>query len=106
MRIWNQVSGECVQSVDSGSQICSLFWIKNENQIVTSHGYIENDLCVWNSDSLDKVSVMRSHKARVISAVASPDQSVVCSSSSDQTIRFWRLQSYKCTLENPFCILK
>jgi cell division cycle protein 20 (cofactor of APC complex) len=47
MRFWDVDTGKCLKTVNTESQVCSLIWNKNEREILSSHGYSNNQLCVW-----------------------------------------------------------
>jgi len=38
------------------TQVCSLQWSRHEREILSSHGYSKNQLCLWKYPSLVKVS--------------------------------------------------
>ena len=39
IKFWNASSGAVLQSVDTGSQVCSLLWSKHQKELVSSHGF-------------------------------------------------------------------
>jgi len=47
IKFWNAANGAVLQSVDTGSQVCSLQWSKHDKELLSSHGYSENQLCLW-----------------------------------------------------------
>lgn len=38
-------------------QVCALQWSRHEREILSSHGYSKNQLCLWKYPSLVKVSM-------------------------------------------------
>ena len=52
IRFWNTATGQALQSVDTGSQVCNLSWSKNVNEIVSTHGYSQNQIIVCKYPSL------------------------------------------------------
>lgn len=71
-------------------QVCALQWNRHEREIVSSHGYSKNQLCVWKYPSLAKVGEMTGHTARALHMATSPDGSSVVTAGADETLRFWR----------------
>jgi cell division cycle protein 20 (cofactor of APC complex) len=93
MKFWNASSGALLNSVDTGSQVCALQWNPKENEILSSHGYAENQLCLWKYPTLAKVKELKGHTSRVLHMATSPDGSMVVSGAADETLRFWNVFS-------------
>jgi WD40 repeat protein len=47
IRIWDVAEGRSVATVDTGSQVCNLFWSRRWNEIISAHGYNRNEINVW-----------------------------------------------------------
>ena len=102
IRFWNTSNGQCVNAVDTKSQVCSLVWSKDYKELVSSHGYSENQLIVWKYPTMEKVTELTGHTARVLHLALTPDGETVISASADETIRFWRcFESTKKTKSSP-----
>lgn len=91
IKIWNAANGACLNSVDTGSQVCSLLWNPHEKELLSSHGFSENQLSLWKFPSMARVKDLRSHSARVLHLAMSPDGTTVCSAAADETLRFWKV---------------
>ena len=89
IKFWNTTSGSLTQSIDTGSQVCSLIWSKHQKEICSSHGFSENQLILWKYPTMTKVQEFKSHTARVLNMEMSPDGRSVVSVSADETLRFW-----------------
>ncbi|GLH08895.1 Protein cortex [Gryllus bimaculatus] len=96
IRFWNCSSGTCLNSVDTKSQVCSLLWSKTYKEIVSAHGYANNELIVWKYPTMNKVAELTGHTSRVLHLTMSPDGSTVLSAGADETLRFW-----KCFVPDP-----
>jgi cell division cycle 20, cofactor of APC complex len=90
IRFWNTATGSQLNSIDTGSQVCSLAWSRHERELLSSHGYSKNQLCLWRYPSLTKVAELTGHTARVLHMATSPDGSSVVTAGADETLRFWR----------------
>lgn len=44
---WNTTRLENINSLETGSQVCNLLFSKNVNELVSTHGYSQNQVCVW-----------------------------------------------------------
>lgn len=91
LRFWNTASGACVNSIDTKSQVCSILWSPHEKELVTSHGFSQNQLTVWKYPSLARMAELKGHTSRVLHMALSPDGQTVVSAAADETLRFWKI---------------
>jgi cell division cycle protein 20 (cofactor of APC complex) len=91
LRFWNTSTGECLNSIDTKSQVCSVLWAKYDRELVSSHGFSKNQLCVWKYPSLAKIGELTGHTSRVLHMAMSPDGTQVVSAAGDETLRFWKI---------------
>ena len=61
----------------TGSQVCNLAWSKNVNEIVSTHGYSQNQIIVWKYPSMNKLATLTGHSTRVLYLATSPDGQTV-----------------------------
>ncbi|KAK3189105.1 hypothetical protein Dsin_028666 [Dipteronia sinensis] len=47
IKFWNTHTGACLNSIDTGSQVSALLWNKNERELLSSHGFTQNQLTLW-----------------------------------------------------------
>lgn len=57
----------------TGSQVCNLSWSKNVNEIVSTHGYSQNQIIVWKHPTMTKLATLTGHTLRVLYLAVSPD---------------------------------
>jgi cell division cycle protein 20 (cofactor of APC complex) len=91
IKFWNTTTGSCLQSIDTKSQVCALLWNRHDKEIVSSHGFSQNQLIVWKYPSMVKIAELTGHTSRVLHLAASPDGQTVVSGAGDETLRFWRI---------------
>ncbi|GAB2299797.1 Protein FIZZY-RELATED 3 [Dionaea muscipula] len=91
IRFWNTTNGNQLNSMDTGSQVCNLAWSKNVNEIVSTHGYSQNQVMVWKYPSLTKVATLTGHSFRVLYLAMSPDGQTIVTGAGDETLRFWNI---------------
>jgi len=89
IKFWNTQTGALLNSIDTGSQVCSLQWNPFEKEILSSHGFARNQLCLWKYPSMTKIKELEGHVSRVLYTAVSPDGGTVVSAAADETIRFW-----------------
>lgn len=85
------VKGTVVNEIDTGSQVCNIAWSKNSNEIVSTHGYSQNQIVVWKYPSMTQVASLTGHTYRVLYLAMSPDGRVVVTGAGDETLRFWSI---------------
>ena len=66
IKFWNTHTGACLNSVDTGSQVCALLWNKNERELLSSHGFTQNQLTLWKYPSMVKMAELNGHTSRVL----------------------------------------
>eukprot|EP00850_Spirogloea_muscicola_P013187 SM000088S23728 [mRNA] locus=s88:331340:333659:- [translate_table: standard] len=91
IKFWNTHTGALVSSIDTNSQVCSLLWSQHEREILSSHGFSQNQLCLWRYPSMTKAAELTGHTARVLHLAQSPDGLTVLSAAADETLRFWKV---------------
>lgn len=89
IRFWNTLTGQAINEIDTGSQVCNLAWSKNSNEIVSTHGFSENQIVVWKYPSMSQVATLTGHTYRVLYLAMSPDGQVIVTGAGDETLRFW-----------------
>lgn len=70
-------------------QVSSLLWNESYKEIVSGHGYPNNQLTIWQYPSMSKKADLTGHTNRILQMVQSPDQAKVMSAAGDETLRLW-----------------
>lgn len=91
IKFWNTSSGALLNSIDTGSQVCSIIWSKTQRELCSSHGYSQNQLILWKYPSMTKIKELTGHTARVLNMDISPDGTSIVSAGADETLRFWNV---------------
>jgi cell division cycle protein 20 (cofactor of APC complex) len=91
IKFWNTHTGACLNSIDTHSQVCALQWNRHERELLSSHGFSQNQLCLWKYPTMTKMAELTGHTARVLHLAQSPDGATVVSAAADETLRFWRV---------------
>ena len=92
IKIYDTSQEQPLVSQDTGSQVCALKWAATANEIVSTHGYSQNHVCIWQvGQTLTSQAVLTGHTSRVLFLALSPDGSTVATASGgDHSLRFWR----------------
>lgn len=91
IKFWNSNTGACLNSVNTGSQVCCLLWNRHERELLSSHGFNDNQLILWKYPSMVKLSELYGHTKRVLYMTQSPDGYTVASAAADETLRLWKV---------------
>ena len=90
IRLWNIFSGNILQTLDAKSQISCLLWSRQHKELISSHGFQQNQLTIWKySEKMHKIQELNGHTSRVLQMVLSPDEETVASVGADETLRLW-----------------
>jgi len=82
-------------TLDTGSQVCNLAWARHANELVSTHGYSQNQVALWRyggaggPGSLTRLATLTGHTLRVLYLAAAPDGQTVVTGAGDETLRFW-----------------
>ncbi|KAF7682973.1 Cell division cycle protein 20 like protein [Astathelohania contejeani] len=91
IKFWDACSGQLERSTDVTSQVCSLNFSPRYKELISGHGYSENNLILWKVATMKQVSVFGKHESRVLSTAISGDGRSVASISGDENLKFWRI---------------
>uniref|UniRef100_A0AAX7VL26 CDC20/Fizzy WD40 domain-containing protein n=1 Tax=Astatotilapia calliptera TaxID=8154 RepID=A0AAX7VL26_ASTCA len=91
IRFWNTLTSQPLQCMDTGSQVCNLAWSKHANELVSTHGYSQNQILVWKYPALTQVAKLTGHSYRVLYLAMSPDGEAIVTGAGDETLRFWNV---------------
>ncbi|KAI5807593.1 WD40-repeat-containing domain protein [Peziza echinospora] len=91
IHFWNSTTGARVNSIDTGSQVTSLKWSTTYKEIVSCHGFPDNQLSVWSYPTLVRNIEIPAHETRVLHSCLSPDGQTLATAASDESLKFWKL---------------
>ncbi|BFG21577.1 hypothetical protein CerSpe_078520 [Prunus speciosa] len=90
IKFWNTHTGACLNSVDTGSQVCALLWNMNERELLSSHGFTRNQLTLWKYPSMVRIAELTGHTSRVLHMAQSPNGCTVASAAGER-LNFWNV---------------
>ncbi len=94
VHFWNGTTGARVNSIDTGSQVTSLRWSginTGLKEIVSTHGYPDNNISIWSYPTLTKTADIMAHDARILNSAISPDGITLATCASDENLKFWKV---------------
>lgn len=68
-------------------QVCSIVWSTYYKELISGHGYANNQLIIWKYPVMSRVAELNGHMARVLHLALSPDGTTVLSAGADETLR-------------------
>ncbi|CAO3651831.1 unnamed protein product [Cunninghamella blakesleeana] len=98
IKFYNAFRGELIASHNIGSQVCNIQWSKRSKEIVSSHGYSNNNVSdsnqviVWNAKNMHNIQPLAhlsGHTSRVLYMSMNDDGRTVVTGAGDETLRFW-----------------
>ncbi len=93
IKFWDSITGDCIKSYQTESQICSMLFNPLEKELISSHGFTTNQITIWRYPTMEVVAELKGHKSRVLYMAMSPDGTTIVSGSADETLRFWKINS-------------
>ena len=91
IKTWNVRTKELIHERLTDSQVCSLVYSKYTNDLISAHGFPNNEINIWRANGLKKVGSLMGHTERVLYLNFSPCATTLVSCSGDETMRFWKL---------------
>ena len=100
IKFWNTRLLKCERTLEAGSQVCNMAFSQNVNELVSTHGFLLNQIFVWKYPEMKKIATLSGHRQRILYLAISPDGEDVVTGAGDDTIRFWKVFPRK--VENYF----
>ncbi|GJJ68516.1 cell division cycle 20-like protein 1, cofactor of APC complex [Entomortierella parvispora] len=91
IRFWNTSTGKAISATDTGSQVCNLAWSKTSRELVSTHGFQQNQVLVWKYPQMQQLASLPGHQMRVLYLALSPDGQTIVTGAGDETLRFWNV---------------
>ncbi|KAJ5797617.1 uncharacterized protein N7503_006913 [Penicillium pulvis] len=100
IKFWNTSTGSLIKEMDTGSQVCNLSWSKNSDEIISTHGYSQNQIVIWKYPRMEQIVSLTGHTFRVLYLAMSPDGQTVVTGAGDETLRFWKIFDKRATRDS------
>lgn len=91
IKFWNTLTYSEISSYNTGSQVCNLTFSKTVNELVSTHGYSQNQINVWKYPTMDNITTLKGHSFRVLYLAISPNGETIVTGAGDETLRFWKV---------------
>lgn len=91
IKFWNTRTMTCTKNIEVGSQVCNMAFSQNVNELVSTHGFLLNQIFVWKYPEMKKIATLSGHKQRILYLAMSPDGEDIVTGAGDDTIRFWKV---------------
>ncbi|KAJ3094229.1 ubiquitin-protein transferase activating protein, partial [Phlyctochytrium bullatum] len=91
IHFWNTTTSAKLSSIDAGSQVTSILWSRDYKELLTTHGFPDNQLTIWSYPSMNRVIDIPGHESRVLYSAISPDGQTVVTGASDENLKFWKV---------------
>ena len=95
LKLWNINNMTLIDSINTSSQICNIAFSKISHEFITTHGYANNYIYVWDSRNMTIKATLKGHKQRVVYMALSPDSRKIVTGAGDETLRFWKAFGYE-----------
>lgn len=60
------MTGQAMQCIETGSQVCNVAWSKHSSELVTTHGYSLHQVVLWKYPSMQPIVKLSGHQSRVL----------------------------------------
>ncbi|KAL6120915.1 APCC activator protein CDH1 [Nucleospora cyclopteri] len=92
IRLWDVIGGKEVKRVETDSQVCTLNYLSKYKELLTAHGFQQNDLKLWRATGgIKLIKSFGSHDSRILHTAVSPDECTLASLGADESLKFWKI---------------
>lgn len=91
IRFWDITTGNCERNFTVTSQVCNIHFLTKYKEIITTHGFSENNINLYKESNFNLISSFGKHDNRVLYSALSPDQSSLISLAGDENLKFWKI---------------
>ena len=91
IHFWSSTTGARTASLHTETQVTSLIWSPHSKELLSTHGFPNNTICLWSYPSLQKIYDVPAHDARVLCSALSPDGCTVATGAPDENLKFWKI---------------
>lgn len=95
IHFWNSNNGSRINTIETDSQVSSLNWGYSNGigkEIVSTHGFPNNEISVYSYPSLQKTGVIvDAHESRILNSQLSPNNTILATIAADENLKFWKL---------------
>ncbi|WOO79275.1 WD repeat-containing protein slp1 [Vanrija pseudolonga] len=91
IHFWSTTTGARTSSLHAKSQVTSLIWSPHSKEILSTHGFPDNNISLWSYPSLQKIYDVPAHDNRVLASSLSPDGCTVATGAGDENLKFWKI---------------
>lgn len=91
LKVWDLSRNEVINEVFAGAQICDIKCSNSRDEVLLATGGESKSVDIYRLSRLSRVGRLEGHSKRVINIDFSSDCSQLVSASSDETLRFWKM---------------
>jgi len=91
IKTWDVHDNKLLSTVVVDSQVCTLNYVEKYKEIISSHGFSENNICIWKASTMKKIDTFGKHDARVLHVAVNHNGSSIVSVSGDENLKFWKI---------------
>jgi cell division cycle protein 20 (cofactor of APC complex) len=95
INFWSSTTGTRTNTLETATQVTSLIWSPHAKELLSTHGFPNNNICVWSFPSLSKICDLPAHESRILSSAISPDGCQVATAAADENLKFWNVWEMK-----------
>lgn len=89
IKVWSLTSCDSLYTFETDSQVCGLGFCGHSNQFVSTHGFPNNEIVIWNFSNREKMARLGGHQSRVLHLAVQPDGENIATAAGDETLRLW-----------------
>jgi cell division cycle 20-like protein 1 (cofactor of APC complex) len=98
IRLWDIARGTSVVDANCGSQVCNLLWCADHSELVSTEGFQDCTVTIWNEAEMKVAARIRGHRDRVLFCAMAPREYRIATLTQQDGLKIWNLAA---TAEKP-----
>ncbi|WUR04962.1 WD40 repeat domain-containing protein [Vairimorpha necatrix] len=91
IKMWDIYDGKKIGETQVNSQVCTLNYIHKYKELISSHGYVDNNIILWKASTMKEILSFGKHDNRVLHTALNPDNTILASVGGDENLKFWKI---------------
>jgi WD40 repeat protein len=105
IKVWDIEKGETFFDVNVGSQVCNLAWCSDHNELVSTEGFVDCTISVWNESEMKITAKIMGHHDRVLFSAMAPHDYCIATLTKHDGLKIWSLTGGK-SADKPAALVR
>jgi WD40 repeat protein len=91
IKLWDVTTKNVLIDANCGSQVCNLFWCSDHGELVSTEGFQDCTVTIWNEAEMKVAARIRGHRDRVLFCAMAPREYSIATLTQQDGMKIWNL---------------